>query len=219
MKLGFLGMSAVVLAMTAAGAGCGDAPSCEDAIKKANRHIEAGEGMVVAAISQCKEEKWSPSLRTCLGEAGSAQAANQCMRKAASERRAEKPGYVESSKRSEAEVNLSSIGKSAKTYFVEYAAFPTGTMELTPAGSCCEGPNRKCPADAQAWTGAWEQLDFQVVEPSYFQYSYESKDGTTFTARAVGDLDCDGTSVEFVLEGRIEQGAPMTILTKPARAD
>lgn len=218
MKLAHLGWSAVALAITAAGAGCGDAPSCEEAIKKANRHIEAKEGMIVAAINQCKEEKWSASLRTCLGEAGSAQAANQCMRKAAGER-SDDDGYVKKAKRTEAEINLEAIKKSAKTYYVEFAAFPTGTAELTPAAGCCESPTKKCPADPTAWTGVWEKLDFEVVEPSYFQYAYESKDGTTFTARAVGDLDCDTNTVEYVLEGRADQGNPTFTLIKPARAD
>lgn len=35
-------------------------------------------------------------------------------------------------------------------------------------------------------------LEFQTDQPHFFQYSYRS-DSKTFTATAVGDIDCDGT--------------------------
>lgn len=212
MKLGHVAWGAAVIAAMAAGCG-GGSPSCEEAIKKANRHIEASEGMVVAAIDQCKDEKWSDALRSCLASAGSAQAANTCMRKSAGDRPV--------AKKSEAELKLDHLRKAAKSYFAETAAFPSGKAAPTPSDSCCDGPNHKCPPSAAPWMeGVWSDLDFFVDEPSFFQYAYEGRDdGQGFTARAIGDLDCDLNTIEYVLEGRVENGNPVFTLTKPANRD
>jgi prepilin-type N-terminal cleavage/methylation domain-containing protein len=133
---------------------------------------------------------------------------------------------MKKSKRSEAEVNLNAITKGAKAYYVENAGYPSGegAGELVPETECCEADNRKCPPDADQWKGdadaptVWDNLDFTVDEPSFFQYSYESDDDG-FTAKAVGDLDCDGTAIEYTMVGDENNGNPLYTLTKPARAD
>lgn len=105
----------------------------------------------------------------------------------------------------EASPQLDKIGKHAKLTFVETGAFPIAKAPLTPTTDCCKGPNKTCPVDASAWTGEpWKTLDFQIAEPHEFRYSYESTDGKSFTATAVGDLGCNGKPVTYTLNGTVD---------------
>lgn len=45
-----------------------------------------------------------------------------------------------------------------------------------------------------------------MLDPHYYSYALEV-DGDRFTAKAVGDLDCDGTFSTYTLSGKIEDGA------------
>ena len=131
--------------------------------------------------------------------------------------------YMKKGKVSEAELNLNAIGKSAKTAYVEKAGFPAvDSGGLTPAATCCTGPNKKCAVAAANWNGnaAWDALDFSVDEPHYFQYSYSGVvGGGSFAAVAEGDLDCDGTTMRYTLSGAWNEGNPTYDRTAPARAD
>lgn len=129
--------------------------------------------------------------------------------------------YMKVSKRSEAEVNLDAIRKGAEAEAMENESFPVATAPLTPARPCCEGRGRRCPAVEKDWVGvaAWDALGFELVEPSFFQYSYTS-DGRTLRATAVGDLDCDGVTVTYELRGTLDgTGRPRWQLVRPSRAD
>lgn len=124
--------------------------------------------------------------------------------------------YMKKSKKTEAQLQLNKLGKSAKVHFEIESTFPIGKSN-PPTGSCCEGPNHKCAVDAAAWAAdpVWSKLDFQIDEPHLFQYSYESTDGKTFVARAVGDLDCDMNMITYELRGQAEGGMPSVTLTEP----
>jgi hypothetical protein len=61
----------------------------------------------------------------------------------------------------------------------------------------------------------WHALDFEIDQPSLFRYSYESN-GKTFTAKAVGDLDCDGIEITYELNGEVSGGHPTYRLTEPS---
>lgn len=123
--------------------------------------------------------------------------------------------YMRRSRRSEAELQLDKIGRNARRAYNENSEFPRGKAPLTPAAPCCQGPDHHCVTGAADWQrDAWQALDFEIDEPSLYQYSYES-DGRTFTARAVGDLDCDGTSATYELRGTSENGTPKTELILP----
>jgi type IV pilus assembly protein PilA len=130
--------------------------------------------------------------------------------------------YMKKGKRSEAELNLDAIKKSNKTTFVEKASYVTQVAPATPGATCCAaGGVTKCVANAAAWQGvaAWDELDFDITEDHYFVYSYDGSAGNAYTATASGDLDCDGTMVDYVLTGTSPNGNMQTSLAKPARAD
>jgi len=111
--------------------------------------------------------------------------------------------YTKRAKASEADLYLMRLERSAKRYAAENSAFPRASAPLTPATPCCAGPGHQC-NDPQAWTTPeWKELDFGIDEPHRFQYAYES-DGKTFTARAVGDLACDGSAVTYEIRGAID---------------
>jgi len=143
--------------------------------------------------------------------------------------------YMKRSKKSEPEANLNRIGKNAKRMYNEVGQFPAGKAARLPANAqqqfgnnCCGGRggtiampgpsvNNKCSADRAAFANdpVWKQLELSIDEPTMYQYEYAS-DGKTFTARAIGDVDCDGVSATWELRGSISAaGNPVVELVKP----
>lgn len=127
--------------------------------------------------------------------------------------------YAAKSKITEATLQLNKLGKLAKTAFVTNGAYPAGKAGPTPAKPCCE-QNGKC-APTQEWASSpvWKALEFQIDEPTLFRYSYESSDGKTAVATAVGDLDCDGTEVTYKLELTSEGGPSEKLIEPPPNSD
>jgi hypothetical protein len=125
--------------------------------------------------------------------------------------------YQNKSKAAEAKLMLDRIGKNAKRVFAETAAFPKGTAALTPATECCKGEGGKCAVDSKQWTvEPWASLEFSVDDPHRFRYSYDSSDGKTFTATAVGDVACDGNAKTYTLKGSVDaSGNPKVDLVEP----
>ncbi len=131
--------------------------------------------------------------------------------------------YSSKAKTSEARVQLKKIERAAKTAYAMNAEFPKSSAPLTPDADCCVenyAGKHKCGVHPQAWsTPAWQALDFEMYEPSYYRYSYQS-DGRTFNAQAVGDLDCDGQAITYELIGTIVEGNPvMTLIEPPPNSD
>ena len=130
--------------------------------------------------------------------------------------------YAQKSKRSEAELELRRIGRSAKMALIETDYFPAGNPSATPATSCCEGPNHKCAPDPTIWSQEpWLSLDFEMSEPHYFRYTYAAApDRRSFTATAIGDLDCDGEEVVFTITGAVVDGTPtISEVVRPTNRD
>lgn len=120
--------------------------------------------------------------------------------------------YVKKGKMSEAKLMLNKLSKAAKAQAIERGMFPVGKVGPTPSEDCCKHPGGKCPVDPKQWqTPPWTDLDFQIDDPHLFRYSYES-DGKTFTATAVGDLDCDTSMVTYTATGKLVDGAPETVI-------
>jgi hypothetical protein len=177
--------------------------------------------MRAKAIAGCKEQKFSDKVRTCMASAKDKSSFMACERLTEQGDQGGAEAYLKKSKKSEAELNLHAIEKALKAHYAEMAEYPRGSAPLTPTAPCCAGPNHKCAADMTLWSGVavWDALDFQIDEAGYFQYSYESTDGKTARATAVGDLDCDSDTITYELLCASAQGSPSCSLTKPARAD
>jgi hypothetical protein len=121
--------------------------------------------------------------------------------------------YADKSKATEAKLQLAKLQMSAKNAVAMNGGLVVGTAGPTPATPCCQQPQQKCAPDPADWTGVWHALDFQIGDPFRFQYSYQS-DGQTFTALAVGDLDCSGSTTTYKLEGRVENGLLASTIQK-----
>jgi type IV pilus assembly protein PilA len=128
--------------------------------------------------------------------------------------------YMKKGKQSEAQLQLNKIMKNSKTQFNTDSSYSTEVAALTPASPCCTqnvGGKKKCAVAAADWaTVPWQSIDFQVDDPFYFQYSYTGiAGGLTYNATAVGNLDCDATSITYTLAGLSTGGNPSFTLTAP----
>jgi type IV pilus assembly protein PilA len=98
-------------------------------------------------------------------------------------------------------------GQSRNTISPTPPQFPE-TEALTPTVSCCLTAGHKClPNTTSFATPTWNALNFAVDDPHYYRYEYESTGsasagaGSAFSARAMGDLDCDSTYSTFEMTG------------------
>ena len=126
--------------------------------------------------------------------------------------------YIRKSKTTEAVTNVRRMYESGRAYLLEESSsrgvivplerqFPE-SQALTPAASCCASTGDKCVPVAADWqTPTWQALRFAMEDPHYYRYQFESTGsaspgvGSRFTARALGDLDCDGTFSTFEMVG------------------
>ena len=127
--------------------------------------------------------------------------------------------YMRKSKTTEATQGIKKIYDGARSYYLEEnTARGTGaiiakqfpvTAAITPATKCCSSAGGKCAPAPSEWddaAGSWNALKFSMEDPFYFQYEYVSSGTDTtsqFTARALGDLDCDGTFSTFEMAASI----------------
>jgi type IV pilus assembly protein PilA len=142
--------------------------------------------------------------------------------------------YMKKSRSTEAMLQLNKMAKNDKANFVARAAYylqPDGVEIATapnPAAPCCTqdfGGQKKCDPATGNWTNSdWVKLDFQMDEAHYFQYTYTgggnptgvSGVGRNYRFTAVGDLDCDGTSITYTLDGDSIRGNPSNSISSPA---
>ncbi|HUQ07745.1 MAG TPA: prepilin-type N-terminal cleavage/methylation domain-containing protein [Kofleriaceae bacterium] len=133
--------------------------------------------------------------------------------------------YMKKGKRSEAELNLNVMAKANKANYVDHAGYVTSTAAATPTASCCtqnEGGAHRCAANPTDWQGnaTWDALDFELAQPFYFQYGYTGvAGGATYQATATADLDCDGTTITYQLNGADSGGTPSATIVKPTNRD
>jgi len=132
--------------------------------------------------------------------------------------------YIRRSKTSEATMNLRKLYDSSVSYFNEEHSRRNGEAlprqfpeeELNNpgdwAGQTCEGgDSQKYSPIAGTWDDAtWQALNFAVEDPFYYEYSYASTGSgapgtdSAFTARAQGDLNCNGTLSTFERVGTVD---------------
>jgi prepilin-type N-terminal cleavage/methylation domain-containing protein len=127
---------------------------------------------------------------------------------------------MKKAKKTEAVIQLEKIGKKAVENFVTHSSYPKGATGITPTEDCCKqniDNKRKCKVKTTDWASdEWRALDFQLEKDFYFQYEYTpTNNNTEFTALAVGNMDCDATSVTYTNKGEVLEGTPKTNLTEP----
>ena len=129
--------------------------------------------------------------------------------------------YIKKSKTTEARQFVKKISDGARAYYMDQNTaqgsitpipkqFPESVAQEEPNGGCCAaGGVDKCAPDATLWTDpSWVAVQFSVDDPHYYAFNYVrgipagapgASDG--FTARARGDLDCDGEFSTFEMYG------------------
>ena len=125
--------------------------------------------------------------------------------------------YMRKGKRSEADIALNRIGKSAKAFFVEKSAYPTASVGPLPDDDSCNDANKMFAVAPAIWTDGFADLEFVMEEPHRFSYEYIAG-GTdqTYQVVASADLDCDGDPVKstVTLDGATVAGQPSFTLTR-----
>lgn len=125
--------------------------------------------------------------------------------------------YIKKSKTTEARQFVKKIYDGARAYYMDQnyqkgmkftalpKQFPISAPGLTPSDpkACCE----KCSPLASLWSDeTWVVLQFSVDDPHYYSYNYIIGSDVfigPYTARANGDLDCDGENSTFEMYGTI----------------
>ena len=122
--------------------------------------------------------------------------------------------YMKKSKKTEASLQLNKIGKNSKVYYVTNASFVTVNGAAKPSTAAV---NCKYTTVDTTWAAdsGWAALDFQVDEPNLFQFTYTGN-ASTPNAIAVGDLDCDGTTITYKLSISAPQGNAAVSISEPA---
>jgi type IV pilus assembly protein PilA len=135
-------------------------------------------------------------------------------------------------KTAEAVTNVKKMYDGARSYYEEEMnargqvtpipkQFPIGNLTApTAVDTCCDDASgtEKCDpanyiADWKDTGGVWNALKFSMDDPHYYHYTYVgSGTGTDsqFSARANGDLNCDGTLSTFELVGRVNSDRSVT---------
>jgi len=129
--------------------------------------------------------------------------------------------YVKKSRTAEASGHLNKMWAGSLTYY-ESDHMVAGSNTALPrqfpasdntASDCCLSTNAanigdKCPGNLARYNAAtWTALNFSLPDPHSYYPTYEATGvGTNagFTARALGNLDCDGTRSTFERQGRID---------------
>jgi prepilin-type N-terminal cleavage/methylation domain-containing protein len=123
--------------------------------------------------------------------------------------------YVKKSRTAEASGHLNKMWSGSVAYYeadhadtagvLKPKQFPgaTGPQEAT----CCGGAGDKCPGSSTVYDNAvWVALNFNIPDPHHFRPVFDSAatgTASVFTAKANGDLDCDGTMSTFQRQGKV----------------
>lgn len=155
---------------------------------------------VVLGISACGGKEGQPCAKpedcrsglTCYAETGTCQTLDQINNKA--------PQTLE------AKLSLRKLYDASISYYFEEKQFPQ-SITLTPSADPCASGGVVVPQATTFAFPTWQALNFSVDDPFRYRYEYVSAgtgQGAQFTARAVGDLDCDGVFSTFERSGRVQ---------------
>jgi len=131
-------------------------------------------------------------------------------------------GHMKQAKATEAMLQLNKMALDAKTYYFANSKYPQGTAGVQPGadGGACAGTNGHF-AVSNGWTSdpIWTALSFEIVEPALFSYHFTSSSPSTAQGLAVGDLDCDGVTITYVLNLNASQEPAATYVEPAPSAD
>jgi prepilin-type N-terminal cleavage/methylation domain-containing protein len=127
--------------------------------------------------------------------------------------------YMRKGKRTEADLALNRLAKSAKAYYVENQKYPSGTAGPLPDVDSCKKTGKTFTSADTDWSKAigFSDLEFSMDENHRFDYKYTGVDtGATYQAIAHADLDCDGKGATTVtLDGAVDDhGQPTAKYTR-----
>ena len=118
--------------------------------------------------------------------------------------------------KAEARATLGRAATAATALVRRDGGLPRGDIFPTPAIPCCARVGHKCRG---GYSGTiWESLGFDSEFTSYFQLAYQS-DGAKLVIKAVGDLDCDGTTITYTLEGSVQGNEVRYKIVEPTNPD
>ena len=127
--------------------------------------------------------------------------------------------YVKKSRTAEASGHLNKMWSGSVAYYEADHADTAGVLKAKqfPGASapqeatCCGGAGDKCPGSSTVYDNAvWVALNFNIPDPHHFRPQFDSSatgTNSVFTAKANGDLDCDGTFSTFQRQGKINAGS------------
>ena len=128
--------------------------------------------------------------------------------------------YIRRSKSAEASMHVRKMYDSAVAYHGAERADASGnilprgfpaTAPRTPATTACQDgkPVKHSPTPGMWAHPTWQGLNFAIDDPFFYQYEFIS-DAKSFTARVVGDLDCDGVLSTFERVGTVDDEGNVT---------
>ncbi len=138
--------------------------------------------------------------------------------------------YQAKAKTTEATQNVSKIADGARAYYLAEQTTRAGVLlpkqfptpfGPTPAKPGCDGtsPKKYNPSDysnaADFGSSSWQALQFSVSKPFLYAYQFDANGtGSTarFTARALGDLDCDGLLSTYEQPGSVDTNNQVVML-------
>jgi len=132
--------------------------------------------------------------------------------------------YIKRAKTAEAANHLNKMWAGSVTYYetdhVDAAGnavakqFPATYAADIAGGECACQATGKCPGGGNEWKNAsWVALSFSIPDPFLYRPKYTSNgtlNAATFTAEAIGDLDCNGTLSNFKRLGAIDANGDVT---------
>jgi len=116
--------------------------------------------------------------------------------------------YVKRGKTSEATASIASMYRLQLSYYENTQERSSATTFATCPTLPAAAPSAsKYPANVTLWMNisAWNTLGFVLERPHYYQYSTDGSN-TAMTARAVGDIDGDGTTSTFERSATLNSG-------------
>jgi prepilin-type N-terminal cleavage/methylation domain-containing protein len=126
--------------------------------------------------------------------------------------------YVKKSRTAEASGHLNKMWSASVAYYEADHAntagvllakqFPAAVAVANIEGACCGQAGDKCPGSASVYqtNASWVALNFNISDPHHYRPLYSSTGtgtGSSFTAQAFGDLDCDTTLSTFQRGGAV----------------